>query len=582
MNFRNLAELLRRQAERFGPRPAVRFKRDGLYHDLSWDEYFAQTLACAAGLVEQGIGPGDRVGILSENRVEWLLADMGILAAGAVNVPPHAPLTAQQVCYQLADAEVRWLFVSTQNQLDKIRGIRGQLPLLKGVVGFDNSTAAAGAVGGQAPFSASASYFQVQKVPDPFPPPAADAMSWTEFLALGRQALGRVRGELQKREQALTADDLATLMYTSGTTGNPKGVMLTHGNLLSNALATNEASPRLPQAVLLNWLPFSHIYARTVDHYLSLVAGVLLCLGESPETVVENLEEVWPTHMASVPRFYEKVLTVVKIDDVEETGRRLRKIFGPRLDWLSSGGAPLPLPVAQEFHKAGLLILQGYGLTESSPVISFNRKTRFKLDTVGQAIGGVEIACAPDGEVLTRGPHVMKGYWKDRKATAEAIRDGWLHTGDLGRIDGEGFLTITGRKKEILVLSNGKKAAPSYLEGLLLADPCIDQAVIFGEGRNFLTALIVPHWDNVRQALGSNLPAGNNECLAKDQSVIDCLSRRIESALEHVSSWEKVKKFIVLPRPFSVEAEELTVSLKMRRNVVFGKYKEELDHLYES
>jgi len=552
MTYRNLAELLSRQADRMGPRPAVRFKRNGLYHDLSWHDYAVQVQACAAGLVELGIAQGDRVGLLSENRLEWLLADMGILAAGAVNVPPHAPLTAQQVHYQLADAEVRWLFVSTSKQLDKIRCIRGQLPLLKGVVVFDDSAA------------------------------AADAMSWTEFLATGRHALGRLQGEIRRREQSLGADDLATIIYTSGTTGNPKGVMLTHSNLLSNALATDDASPRPPDSVLLNWLPFSHIYARTVDHYLSLVAGVLLCLGESPETVVDNLEETWPTHMSSVPRFYEKVLTAVKSDDVQETGRRLRKIFGPRIDWLGSGGAPLPLSVAQEFQKAGLLILQGYGLTETSPVIAFNRKSHFKLETVGQAVPGVEIACGSDSEVLTRGPHVMIGYWKNPEATAETIRDGWLHTGDLGRIDGEGFLTITGRKKEILVLSNGKKIAPNYLEGLLLADACIDQAVIFGEGRNFLTALIVPHWDNLRQALGTDLSARQNDSLAKDSGVNAFLARRIETALADVSSWEKVKKFIILPRPFSVEAEELTVSLKMRRNVVFGKHKEELDRLYHS
>ena len=552
MTYRNLAELLSRQADRMGPRPAMRFKRNGLYHDLCWHDYAVQVQACAAGLMEHGIVQGDRVGLLSENRLEWLLADMGMLAAGAVNVPPHAPLTAQQVHYQLADAEVRWLFVSTAKQLDKIRCVRGQLPLLKGVVVFDDSAA------------------------------AKDAMSWTEFLAIGRQALGRLQGEIHRREQSLGADDLATIIYTSGTTGNPKGVMLTHGNLLSNALATDEASPRPADSVLLNWLPFSHIYARTVDHYLSLVAGVLLCLGESPETVVENLEETWPTHMSSVPRFYEKVLTAVKSDDEQETGRRLRKIFGPRIDWLGSGGAPLPLAVAQEFQKAGLLILQGYGLTETSPVIAFNRKTHFKLETVGQAVPGVEIACGSDGEVLTRGPHVMIGYWKNPDATAETIRNGWLRTGDLGRIDGEGFLTITGRKKEILVLSNGKKIAPNYLEGLLLADACIDQAVIFGEGRNFLTALIVPHWDNLRQALATDLSAQQNDSLARDSDVNAFLARRIEAALADVSSWEKVKKFIILPRPFSVEAEELTVSLKMRRNVVLGKYKEELDRLYHS
>jgi len=370
-------------------------------------------------------------------------------------------------------------------------------------------------------------------------------------------------------------------MYTSGTTGNPKGVMLTHGNLLSNARATDEASKRPLDAVLLGWLPLSHIYARTVDHYLSLVTGVTLCLAESTETVVENLEEVHPTHMSSVPRFYEKVLSAVRCDDAAETGRRLRAIFGPRMEWLGSGGAPLPIAVARECQKAGLLILQGYGLTESSPVISFNRKEHFKLDTVGQAIPGVEVAIAADGEVLTRGPHVMKGYWKDPPATTAVLRDGWLHTGDLGRLDEEGFLTITGRKKEILVLSNGKKVSPAQIEGLLVSDPCIDQAVVYGEGRNFLTALIVPNWDRVWECLGNNEGLSSEPAVRAASPTVRCLlGERIQKALRDLSTWEQVRKFIVLPRPFSVEAEELTVSLKMRRQVVFEKYQTELDRLY--
>jgi len=549
-DYRNLADVQRKQAERLGGRTALRFKRFGLYHDLSWRDYFEQSRACAAALIQAGIAPGDRVGLLSENRLEWLVADMGIMTAGAVNVPPHAPLTARQIQFQLADAGVRWLFVSTAGQLKKVQTIRTELPELKGIVAFDG--------------------------------PLPGAGSWTGFLQDGRRALANVLPELESRTEALGPGDLATIMYTSGTTGNPKGVMLTHGNLLSNACATDEASPRTDDAVLLGWLPFSHIYARTVDHYLSLVAGLTLCLAESPETVVGNLDEVRPTHMSSVPRFYEKVLAAVKTDDDAETGRRLREIFGPRINWLGSGGAPLPVSVARAFQEAGLPLLQGYGLTESSPVISFNRKTHFKLETVGQAIPGVEVAIAPDGEVLTRGPHVMRGYWNDPAATAAAIQDGWLRTGDLGRLDDEGFLTITGRKKEILVLSNGKKVTPNHVEGLLLADPCIDQAVVYGEGRNFLTALIVPNWDNVRKTLDPEVAAKESARLVDDNAVQDLLARCIDRALSDVATWEKVKKFIVLARPFSVEAEELTVSLKMRRQVVFERYGSELEELYRS
>jgi long-chain acyl-CoA synthetase len=552
MTDRNLPALFRRQAERLGPRPALRFRRHGLYQDLSWHDYHEQALACAAALVDVGIRPGDRVGLLSENRVEWLLADMGILAAGAVNVPPHAPLTAQQVHYQFADAGVGWLFLATREQLAKLHGARRGLPGLRGVVLFDRSA-------------------------------GGDALSWQGFLQGGRQALDRHAAELARREAALGLDDLATIMYTSGTTGNPKGVMLTHGNLLSNAAACAEAAPRGPEALLLNWLPFSHIYARTVDHYLGLVAGVTMALACSPETLVADLDEIKPTHLSSVPRFYEKLLDSLATPDAEALGRRLRAVFGPRMDWLGSGGAPLPAAVAEAYHRAGLLLLQGYGLTESSPVISFNRKTCYRLQTVGQAVPGVEIKIAPDGEVLTRGPHVMKGYWNNPQATAEAIQDGWLRTGDLGRLDAEGFLTITGRKKELLVLSNGKKVVPTFLEGLMQADPCIDQVVVCGEGRHFLTALVVPHWDNLRAALAASGVADVQqpaETLARQPAVRAFLEQRIDTALAEVSNWEQVRKIVVLPRPFSVADEELTVSLKLRRKAVLARHREALEALY--
>jgi len=553
MTYRNLAELHRLQAEKLGPRPALRFKQYGVYRDLSWTGYLEQVQACAAALISVGIAAGERVGLLSENRMEWLLADLGIMTAGAVNVPPHAPLTSAQIQYQLADAEVRWLFVANRAQLAKIQAVRGELPLLKGIVCFEDGI-------------------------------SAGVQSWQGFLQHGRRVLPELRSKLIRRENALGTDSLATLMYTSGTTGVPKGVMLTHGNLLSNAVAMNEGCPRDADSVVLSWLPFSHIYARTVDHYLNLVTGATLWLAVSADTVVENLAEARPTHISCVPRFYEKVLAAVSGADEAAAQKKLRDIFGPRITWLTSGGAPLPPAIAQSYQRAGLLLLQGYGLTESSPVITFNNPHSYKLETVGRAVPGVEVRIADDGEILTRGPHVMAGYWKNPAATAEAIRDGWLHTGDVGQLDAEGFLTITGRKKDLLVLSNGKKVAPTHIEGLLLADPCIDQAVVYGEGRNFLTALIVPHWDNVRKLLRdqqSPLASSSAEELASHPEVRALFEARVQCACTKVSSSENVKRFIVLPRAFSVESEELTVSLKLRRNVVFTKYKERLNELYQ-
>jgi len=554
MQFHNLVEMHRWQADRLGPRPALRYKKDGLYHDLSWQEYWQSSQACAAALVDAGVQPGDRVGLLSENRVEWLIADMGLLAAGAVCVPPHTPLTARQIQFQLADAEVCWLFVSTLCQLDKIRQVQSELPMLRGIVVFDSNVS------------------------------ADDVICWPAFLQRGRRALAERQAELAKRQAELTPDDLATVMYTSGTTGNPKGVMLTHGNLVSNSSVGNDLACHHPDDLVLGWLPLSHIYARTVDHYGSISGGLTLALAESAETVVDNLKEIQPTHMAAVPRFYEKVLAAVASPDHEETGRRLRNVFGPRIDWVSSGGAPMPVSVAEAYHAAGILLLPGYGLTESSPVISFNSKERWKLGTVGLPIPNVEVRIAPDGEILTRGPHVMKGYWRNPQATAEAIKDGWLYTGDLGKLDEDGFLIITGRKKELLVLSNGKKVVPSYLEGLLCADPLIDQAVVCGEGRNYLTALIVPHWDNIRKALqscGTKTDSQPNKCLANEPAVRELLRKHIGAALIDGANWEQVKRFAVLEEPFTVGKDELTITLKMRRAVVQEHHKSEIDALYE-
>ncbi len=550
--YRNLVELHRRQAERFGPRPALRFKRYGLYHDYTWAQYRADALACAAALIDAGVKPGDRIGLLSENRREWLIADLGILTAGAVNVPPHAPLPVRQVQFQLADSGASWLFVSSREQLDKARSVRGELPALRGIVVLDGAAA------------------------------DGDAVPWERFLQRGRQILPSLSEEIARREAALGADDLATIMYTSGTTGNPKGVMLSHGNLLSNALASCSADSSDPQDILLSWLPYSHIYARLVDHYAGMVSGMTVCLAECQETLVLNLAETRPTRLTSVPRFYEKLYTAVASADPKETARRLRGVFGPRIEYLMSGGAPLPKPVAEAYHAAGLLMLQGYGLTESSPVISFNSKTANKIDTVGRPIPGVEVRIADDGEILTRGPHVMKGYWNNPRATAEAIRDGWLHTGDLGSLDADGFLRITGRKKDLLVLSNGKKVLPGEVEGRLMADPCIDQVVVYGEGRNYLTALVVPHWENLRRALreAGMSSEGCPAALAADPAVAALLERRLREALGDLAPWETPKRFAVLAKPFSLADDELTVSLKLRRNVIFEHHKKELEALY--
>jgi long-chain acyl-CoA synthetase len=544
MEFANLAQVLPAQAHRLGDVTALRFKNFGLYHDLSWNTYHRLAERLAAALVAHGIQPGDRVGLLAENRYEWLITDMAILMAGGVTVSPHAPLTARQVHYQFDHAEVVWAFVSDAPQAAKLASVRDELPRLRGVVSFD---------------------------------PVAGLPSWYGFAEEGRRALPEVRAELLRRRETLTGDDLAAVIYTSGTTGNPKGVMLTHGNLLSNTVAGLVRKPHDPDDVILSWLPYTHIYARTVDHYAALVGGVALALAESAETVVENLAETQPTHMASVPRFYEKILAAIAPLPFEGGARRLRAIFGPRRKWLSSGGAALPLGVAQAFAERGVPIMQGYGLTETSPVISFNTPEANRIGSVGQALPGIELRIAEDGELLTRGPHVMKGYWKEPEATAAAFRDGWFCTGDLAHLDAEGFLFITGRKKDMMALSNGKKLAPTNLEGLLIQRPWIDQAVIVGEGRNYLTALIVPAWSAVRQHLKlSEEPAA----LTEHPAVCALIRAECDAALCDLSPMEQVGRFALLPIPFSVESDEMTVSLKLRRQVILERHAERIERLY--
>jgi long-chain acyl-CoA synthetase len=548
MNYPNLAAVLSHQADRLGQRTALRRKRHGLFMDLSWSDYADQARCCAAALIDAGVQPGDRVGLASENRVEWLLADMGLLAAGAVNVPAHASQSAKQIEEQCAHAEVSFLFASNAEQYAKVRGLAAVVPGLKGIVCFE---------------------------------PQPDAASWQGFLARGRRRLHDLRDELARRQRLVSRDDLATIMYTSGTTGNSKGVMLTHGNLLSNAESMAEAVRLGPNTVVLSWLPFSHIYGRLVDHYMCLVSGHVMALAESQETLLDDLQAVQPTCFAAVPRFYEKVLAACASPDPEATKRKLRHVFGPRIERMNSGGAPLPPHVAEAFEAAGLIILQGYGLTESSPVISFNRQGENRIGTVGPPVPGVEVKIAPDGEVLSRGPHIMKGYWKNPAATADAIRDGWLYTGDLGTLDAQQYLTITGRKKDLLVLSNGKKVVPTHVEGLLLADPCIEQVLVHGEGKNFLTALIVPAYDRVRAQLGNPaLAAATNETLAAHPSVQAFLAKRIDQALADLAHYEQVRKFLLLPQPFSVAADEMTVSLKLRRGFIFEKYRKQLEAMY--
>jgi long-chain acyl-CoA synthetase len=507
LEYSNLSMAHRAQAERFGPRPALRFKQDGRFQELSWLEYRRQVDQVAAGLISLGIEAGDAIAILSENRIEWLIADLAILSIGAVNVPLHAPLSASQVEYQLDHSRSKAIFVSNQAQADKVKACRENVPGLEFVINFD-------------------------PIEGDWPP----CKSWNEFRHF------TAFDDLSVREGSINADTLATIIYTSGTTGLPKGVMLSHGNLLSNAEACVQVLTSEDGEIQLSWLPYSHIYARTCDHYATMLAGSTLCLAESMETILADFRAVGATRMNSVPRFYDKVWASVERLSPEDRSLRLKAAFGPTLRSLTSGGAPLPLHVASGFNEAGLLLLEGYGLTEASPVISFNEEQHQKDGSVGRAIPGVEIRIADDGEILTRGPHVMLGYWRDPEATRAAIQDGWLHTGDIGQLDEEGFLTITDRKKDLIITSCGKNIAPALIEGLLTSDPYIDQAVIIGDRKPFVSALIVPSFPALEakaSELGCSIERDGE--MISTPAIRDFFAERVERIMQAVSQPERVR-----------------------------------------
>jgi long-chain acyl-CoA synthetase len=543
MSVRSLPEVLSQQAERLGPRPGLRYRRDGVWHGISWAEYWRTVRDCALGLFAAGIEPGDRVGLVSENRIEWRLADMGILAAGAVTVSPHATLAAAQILFELADSGATWLFVSGRVPVS-VAEIARRLPL-KGIVSFDRVSGAA---------------------------------SWDSFLASGSYSSRRAQEHFEKLQAQRTRDDLCCLLYTSGTTGTPKGVMLTHGNILFNCEGIQKAHPRPIEGLVLSWLPLSHIFGRTVDHYLNLVQGATVVLAESPESVISNCMELRPHYLAAVPRFYEKVLEATRDPESASSPGRLRAALGGCIEWLTCGGAPLAPAVQAAYEEAGLPLYPGYGLTETSPVISYNGPGHHKSGTVGPALPGVEVRIAADGEILTRGPHVMKGYWNQAAASQEALAGGWFHTGDLGSLDADGYLSITGRKKEIIVLSNGKKVVPSAIEGLLTADQLIDQAMVTGEGKPFLSAVIVPCWSRVFHLLspGSTLRQLSVAELACRPEVRQMLTERIASRLGEVAPWEQIRRFAIATQPFSVDNGQLTVSLKLRRQAVLDHYAHQL------
>jgi long-chain acyl-CoA synthetase len=571
----------------------MRVRRDGRWTALSYRQLSEQVHAASVGLGELGLRDGDRVAILSENRPEWAIADYACLAARCTDVPIYPTLPARQAEYILRDSGAAALLVSSATQLEKALAIRSHLPALRHIVALDP--------GARAP----------------------DVLPFEELIACGRSALARHPGW---REHALraTPDDLATLIYTSGTTGDPKGVMLTHGNIASNVTTCVGLFDFGQGDESLSFLPLSHIFERMFGHYSMFHAGVVINYAGSIDTVASDMQELRPTMMASVPRLYEKIYSRV-LDSVRASPAPRRRIFawarqvgetwvdrrlsgapipstlacqrwladrlvfaklrartGGRIRFFISGGAPLSPEIARFFFAAGMPILEGYGLTETSPVMAVNTFGQTKLGTVGRPIPGVEVRIAPDGEIITRGPNVMRGYWGKPEATAEAVDpDGWFHTGDIGLLDAEGYLRITDRKKDLIVTAGGKNIAPQPIENLAKSSKYVSNAVMLGDRRPFPIMLLVPNPEPLKGwAARHGLPADDMERLLMMDEVQAKLEREVRRMLRDLAQFEMPKKFLMLARDFSVEGGELTPTLKVRRRIVEERHRGAIEALY--
>lgn len=579
--------------ERFDRADTLSTKVRGVWEPMSHRTILERVRRTALGLADMGIVAQDRVAILSENRPEWLIADFACICSAITDVPIYPTLPADQLPYLLNNSGARAIFVSSADQAKKVASIRSEVPGLQWIIGF-----------------------------------AATKADGCDFTLADIEARGAALDSTERATQfrrdalAVTSDQLVTLIYTSGTTGNPKGVMLTQDNLYSNVIATKSSLQVSTSDVALSFLPLSHIFERTGDYFL-FAYGVRIAYAESIDTVPVNMSEVKPTMMMSVPRLYEKIYARVvenavaggalkariffwaknvgeKWADEKLAGRepggllamqyalaqklvfsKLKERTGGNLRFFVSGGAPLSPEIAKFFYSAGLIILEGYGLTETSPVISTNTFEHYRLGSVGRPIPGVEVMIAADGEILSRGPHIMRGYYNNVEATKDAIdEEGWFHTGDIGELL-DGFLRITDRKKDIIVTAGGKNIAPQPIENMLRTNKYVSQAVMLGDKRSFPVVLIVPNWDQLEKwAASENISWISRTELLAMPTINAKMEKEVKTQLAGLASYETPKKVALLEHDFSIERGELTPTLKVKRRVIDQTYQPLIDGLY--
>ena len=589
-----LPEVFERAAREHGKPDALNYKREGEWRAIASAEFLEYAQAVALGLHAAGLRKGDRVALLSESRPEWTIADAGCQFAGIIDVPVYPTQAPPQVSYILNDSGARALFVSGRAAYERVREALGEAPGLEHVFFFDAEGAA-----------------------------DCGATTLEDLIARGR-ALREERPELVgELARAVTAADLSTIIYTSGTTGEPKGVMLTHSNFVSNLIDSSGHLAFSESDVALSVLPLSHVLER-LGMYMYIHHGMSVYFAESLEKIGDNMREVRPTVMLCVPRLFEKILarirekaaargklsagilawaidvgkqwararvagrTVPPLVDLKHdiadrlVFRKWRAGLGGRMRLFVSGGAALPPEIGYTFYGAGIPIVEGYGLTETSPVIAAGNLEENRIGTVGRPIRNVEVRIAEDGEIEVRGPNVMLGYYNKPDATAAVFtEDGYFKTGDIGQLDADGFLRITDRKKELFKTSGGKYVAPQAVEACIKRSRFVNQVVLVGAGRKFPAALVVPNWEELKSyAAYKGIDARAPEELCENARVLDLLQRQVDAQCEQLSQFERPKRVALIQREFSIEGGELTPTLKVKRRVIDEKYSDVIERLY--
>jgi long-chain acyl-CoA synthetase len=598
MSEQSISRIFLQSTRQYAGSVAYQYKKGNEWIPITYSAVLQQVKGISYGLWKLGMRRGDHIALLSENRPEWALSDFGITTVGMVTVTVYPTLIPHQIEYILEHSESKIVFVSTANQAEKIISIRAKLPKLEKMVVFDGC----------------------HNLPE------EDWILSLEDLKKSGEAFQELSElHFEDEAEATKPDDLLTLIYTSGTTGNPKGVMLTHKNLASNVDAGITALNIQKEDHFLSFLPLSHVLERMAGQFCPFTVGATVSYAENVEQVAANLKEIHPTVVIAVPRLFEKIYNrvlegansgsavkklifnwAVKVGSqvsakYRQFGKepvgflafkyaiakklvfsKLQEATGGRMRFFISGGAPLPKEIGEFFDAAGLTILEGFGLTETSPVTNVNLLSRYKFGTVGPVVKDVQVKIADSGEILVKGPNVMKGYFKNPEATVEAIdSEGWFHTGDIGEIDLDGFLRITDRMKNIIVTSGGKNIAPAPLENQFIQSPFIEQIVIIGDRRNYLTALIVPTFEKLEQiAEGKGIQWKDRRELVSHSEINKEMDLEIKRIQESFARYEQIKKFTLLPEIFSIENGELTPSLKIKRKAVEKKFADMIDQMY--